>query len=224
MVFTFLRRGSRELSLFEKLANHLELSVEAAELVEKQFKRDTDRHEIESLAAQVIALEKRGDELSSEITKLLARSALPITMHGELERIVDLVDDILDELYFVSQEVARGRKRGLDSNEKVLNLYQDLAAMSSVAKLAIQKLKELVATAMRDIAKASELNIEIDALEDRVDEMRNYVLDKVYEYRLSLGTIELLHLIEIAKAIDRVVDTCKDVAHLVISVVNSSMV
>jgi len=218
-----LKGRGKEPDPFAKLAMHIALSIEAAELVEQALSHATDIHEVERLAAQVIALEKRGDELAAEITKLLAKSTLPLTMHGELERILDLVDDILDDLYFISQEVARGKRHGLLDNDKVRELYRDLASMSSVAKLAIQKLRELAYTAPRDLSKASELNIEIDAFEDRVDEMRNSVLNRVYEYREFLDPLSLYHVIEVARAIDRVVDTCKDVAHLIISVVSGAL-
>ncbi|NPA96423.1 MAG: DUF47 family protein [Crenarchaeota archaeon] len=223
MILPFKKGASRDADVFDKLANHLSLSIEAANLVEKELAPSVNPHEVERIAAQVIALEKRGDELASEITKLLARSTLPLTMHGELERILDLIDDILDELYFVSQELARGRKHGVSANPRVAELYRDLAAMSSVAKLAIQKLRDLIATAMHDTRKAEELNIEIDAFEDRVDEMRNSVLNRVYESRHDFDAIALFHIIEVARAIDRIVDTCKDVAHMILSIVSGAL-
>ena len=223
MILPFKRSTPRDLDVFAKMASHLALSIEAANLVEKELAQAVDRHEVERIATQVVALEKRGDELASEIKQVLARSTLPLTMHGELERILDLIDDILDDLYFISQEVARGRKYGISDNPRVRELYQDLAAMSSVAKLAIQKLRDLISTALRDMRKASELNIEIDVFEDRVDEMRNTVLNKVYENRDHFDPITLFHIIEVARAIDRVVDTCKDVAHMIISIVSGAL-
>jgi len=224
MVFRGIKKLiARGGNVFEKLAAHLELSVKAAELVEQELDVSKDLREVEELTTQVIALEKRGDELASEITNLLTRSTLPLTMHSEFERLLDIVDDILDELYFIASEISRGRRCNLHSNDKVRELYRELAAMGSIARLAIQKLHDLTELAFKDVERASALSIEIDAYEDRVDEMRNSIISKIYEYRSDLDTITLFHLIEITRAIDRVVDACKDVAHIVLSIVTSMM-
>jgi len=223
LVLPFRRRGSRiaERDIFAKLATHIELSAKAATIVSNELRSGISRHEVESLAAEVAALEKRGDELAAEITKDLGKSTIPLTMHGEIERLLDLVDDILDDLYFISQEVARGRRNGLDANPIVEKLYQDLAAMSSVARVAIERLRELIMIVGKDFRRARELNVEIDFYEDRIDEMRNEVLNKVYSSRHDLDPLAMYHIIEIARAIDRVVDTCKDASHIILSALSS---
>ncbi len=222
MIFRSLKKlANKGVDVFEKLASHLELSVKAAELVEQELDVARELNEVESLTAQVIALEKRGDELAAEITSLLTRSALPLTMHSEFGRLLDMVDDVLDELYFIASEISRGRRCGLHHNNRVKEVYRELAAMSSIARLAVQKLHELTKLAFKDVDKAGALSVEIDAYEDRVDEMRNSIMNRIYECRNELDTISLFHLIEITRAIDRVVDTCKDVAHTVLSIVTS---
>ncbi len=207
--------------IFDMLAQHLELSIHAADIVVKEFAPNVDRFSVVRMAAEVMALEKRGDDVAAELTRVIGASSLPITMYGDLERLLDIVDDVLDDLYFMSQEIARARRLGLDANDVVKEVYQDLAAMSSVAKLAIERLRDLMKVAYIDSKKVVDLNREIDTLEDKVDEMRNSVLDKIYGNRDSLDHLSTYHLIELTRAIDRLVDACKDAAHLVVSMIRS---
>lgn len=213
-------RKSRD--LFELLAQHIELGTRASEKVIAELTIEGEKHLIEGLAAEVDALEKHGDELVAEMVRVLSQSSLPLTMYGDMHKLIDIVDDILDELYFIAQEVNRGRRANLDSNAVVVEIYRDLASMMSVAKLAIERLRELLQAAVDDVDKAKVLSREIDRLEDRVDELRNSVIDKIYSLREKLDPLALYHLIELTKAIDRVVDSCKDSSHLAISIITTA--
>ena len=220
-MFFIRKRYGKNRNVFELISKHLELSEKAAEKVMNEFVIKHERHSIESIATEVDILEKHGDELIAEIVKTISQSAIPITMYGDFSIFTDIIDDILDELYFIAQEVNRGRKAGLDTNPIVLEIYSDLASMTSVAKMAITKLKELVIISLKDIKKAENLSHEVDMLEDRVDELRNTVIDKIYSPRKKLDPLALYHLIELAKAIDRFVDACKDASHVLMSIVTA---
>lgn len=219
MGYVVFRRFRKSRDVFELLVQHIELGVRACEKVIEELMSRDERHRIESLAAEVDALEKHGDELAAEVTRILVHSSIPLTMYGDMHKLIDMIDNILDELYFIAQEINRGRRANLDSNTIVVEIYQDLASMMAVAKLAVDKLRELMSIAMEDVEKAKALGREVDRLEDRVDELRNGIIDKIYSLREKLDSLAIYHLIELTKAIDRVVDSCKDSAHLALSIV-----
>jgi len=216
------KRKVVEQKIFEMLAEHLRLSVRATDIVVRELTLEKERrYEVESLASEVMALEKRGDEIVSDVVREISHGAVPPMLYGDMHVLTDLVDDILDELYFIAMEVSRGRKTGLDVNPVVNEVYEDLASMLSVARLAIERLVELFTSALKDRDRAQKIDRDVDVFEDRVDELRNVVMDKIYANKSQLDHLSFYHLVELVKAIDRVVDACEDASHLALSVISS---
>jgi len=210
---------SRESELFEMLKKHIELSIKACELVTQELTTTKEKSKVDVWASQVVALEKEGDRLVSIISSKLMKGAIAITIAGSATVLTDKMDDILDELYYIAMEVKRGRKCNLDSSAQVLEIYNEVAKMIMLGKVALEKLRDLVSIALLDYVKAKELDNEIDIYEDQVDEMKSYTLDKLYRISNSISPIAVLHLIELIRAADGLVDACEDSAHLILDIV-----
>ena len=217
----FTRPSKRLKGLFDILVEHTELSIRACDYILRELTGSSERHVIDALAAGVDALERHGDELTSRANSMLSKSTLPVTVYGDMHILIDLVDDVLDELYFIAQEVGRGKKAGLASLSVVWAIYQELASMVSIARLAVERLRETLKASLEDLEKARYLSFEIYSLEDRIDEFKNKVIEAVYSSRGSLDALALYHLVELAKAVDRVVDICKESSHVLLSVMTS---
>jgi len=212
---------SRESELFEMLKKHIELSIKACELVTQELTTTKEKSKVDVWASQVVALEKEGDRLVSIISSKLMKGAIAITIAGSATVLTDKMDDILDELYYIAMEVKRGRKCNLDSSAQVLEIYNEVAKMIMLGKVALEKLRDLVSIALSDYVKAKELDNEIDIYEDQVDEMKSYTLDKLYRISNSISPIAVLHLIELIRAADGLVDACEDSAHLILDIVTA---
>lgn len=212
---------SRESELFEMLKKHIELSIKACELVTQELTTTKEKSKVDVWASQVVALEKEGDRLVSIISSKLMKGAIAITIAGSATVLTDKMDDILDELYYIAMEVKRGRKCNLDSSAQVLEIYNEVAKMIMLGKVALEKLRDLVSIALLDYVKAKELDNEIDIYEDQVDEMKSYTLDKLYRISNSISPIAVLHLIELIRAADGLVDACEDSAHLILDIVTA---
>ena len=213
---------SRELELFEMLKKHIELSIKACELVVHELTASIDeKQKIDVWASQVVALEKEGDRLVSIISSKLMKGAIAITIAGSASVLTDKMDDILDELYYIAMEVKRGRSCNLDNSAHVLDIYSDVAKMIMIGKVALERLRDLVSIALSDYVKAKELDSEVDIYEDQVDEMKSYTLDKLYRVSESISSIAVIHLIELIRAADGLLDACEDSAHLILDIVSA---
>ena len=75
--------------------------------------------------------------------------------------------------------------------------------------------------ALHDISKVHQLDSLINIYEDRVDEMKNNALNKVYRLGDRINAIMFYHLTELIRTADNIIDTCKDTSHAILNIVSS---
>ncbi|MEM4970568.1 MAG: DUF47 family protein [Sulfolobales archaeon] len=209
-----------EIEIMENLRKHLDLSLKAIDIVYNLITNCRDYGEAALKANEVLLMEREADNLTEETFTKILKGSVPPALVSELQYLVDKTDDIMDRIYFIGMELARAYKNRLVSNEELKSIYTDIGLMISLAKSGVQKLQELYITAFRNKENTMRLRAEIDVIEDRIDEVKNQALDKIYESK-SLGPIEIFHAIELIRVVDDIADATEDAAHAVVRLESS---
>jgi len=216
--------SSGEEEVFRELVKHIELSINALSNVEVvlDLRSANDKSiVINDLIRGIDTYEKMGDNIILELSRNLARGAVPVALTASLELLMDKIDDILDLIYYMGMELGRGYKAGFTASEVIKDIYLDVLNMVKVISKGLETLKELFSIALYDISKVHQLNSLVDVYEDRVDEMKNNTLNKVYTLGDRLNAIMFYHLTELIRTADNIIDTCKDASHAVLNIISS---
>jgi len=209
-----------EIEIVENLKRHLDISLRAIDMVYSLVTECRDFGEAVHKANEVLLMEREADNLAEETFTVILKGSVPPAIVSELQYLVDKTDDIMDRIYFIGMELARAYKNGLASSGELRSIYTDIGLMLSLAKSGVQKLKELYMTAFRDRENTMRLRAEIDIIEDRIDEVKNQALNKIYESR-GLRPIEIFHAIELIRVVDDIADATEDAAHAVVRLESS---
>lgn len=212
---------SGEEKLFEKLVSHMDLSVKSMYIVTELMKGGLTLNQVESMVIDVITNEKAGDKITAELINLVSKGAVPLALLGDIEFLIDKIDDILDLIYFIATEYGRAFRVGLHKKRHINDIYNDLLKTSMIALKALESLQEELSIALKDFSKLQRLNDRIDIYEDKVDEQKSRMLDKLYSFGDEIDAITFNHLVEMIRSLDTIVDSCEDASHLVIRVVSS---
>ena len=209
--------------LFSKLAEHVGLSRKSMNVVIEMLKGEVDDYKLNTLVIEVVTNEKSGDKIAMELTTMVSRGAIPLALLGDIEALIDRVDDILDLIYFMASEYERARKVGISKSKAVRSIYPELLKTSLLAAKALEALQEEFKVALNDFDKLQKLDDKIDVYEDRVDDFKSGMLDKVYSLGKEIDAITFNHLIEMIRSMDTIVDACEDASHMLLRVVSSMM-
>jgi len=219
-IFERIVSRSPEVEIMESLKKNLDLSLRAIDIVYSLIAECRDYGEAAVKANEVLLMEREADNLTEEIFSKILKGSVPPAIVSELQYLVDKTDDIIDKVYFIAMELARAYKNGLVSNGELRSIYADIGLMLSLAKSGVQKLRELYLAAFRDKENTMRLRAEIDIIEDRIDEVKNQALNKIYESR-GLRPIEIFHTIELIRVVDDIADATEDAAHAVVRLESS---
>jgi len=215
----FLMSGEER--LFEGLSRHVDLSIKSLAVIEELLKGGVSGHRVSSLIVDVITFEKQGDKIATSLTDMVTQGAIPVALLGDMEFLIDRVDDILDLAYFVAMEYGRAFRAGISGSDQVKVLYKEILKMVAVALKALETLKQEFTVALKDFNKLQELDDIIDVYEDRVDDMKNSALDMLYGLGKDVDAITFNHLSEMIRSLDTIVDACEDASHLLIRIISS---
>jgi len=160
-------------------------------------------------------LEKDADGIAEEALKRLAKGSLTITLVPDLHYIINKTDDVEDHLYFIAMELLRGSRSGIRENPYITDVYKDLGRTLMLTRSGLERLQKMFEKGFRDVETLSRLEKEIDIIEDRVDDEKNHILDKIYSQHKMMSPLEFTHLIELVRAIDDIADASEDISHTI---------
>ncbi len=204
---------SGESQLISMLREHVESSIKASKIIIDILSGCCSSiADIEKMANEVMLLEKKADSIADKINSIITRGSVAPAIISDLQYIVDKTDDVLDGLYFMGMELSRAYRLGINKNKIIEEIYRDITKMISLAQLGIEKLLELYRSVFTDYKKATAIVKDIDTIEDRIDEDKNMVLDKIYSHHKELDAIEMFHLIELVRVVDSIADATEDAA------------
>ncbi|NPA23927.1 MAG: DUF47 family protein [Crenarchaeota archaeon] len=201
-------RGQEKI-IFDKFREHLALSMRAIEILTAPECRLGNQ-----CLKKIAELEKRGDEISREISQLLSRGAVTAHALNIIEIMANKIDDVLDEIYVLSKEFER-LVRYSRNKEIVTRVHMYITEAGKRASQAIKSLQEIYNTVINgSIGDSRSRMIEIERIEEEVDEMKERMLDNIYSYADNMSLVEFHSAVSITYMMDTVVDKLRDLAEL----------
>ncbi len=200
----------KENELFEKITQHLDLSIQALRtLITPECKISS-----EDCIKKVAEYEKKGDELSREIFELLSRGAVTIHILNIAELLVHALDDVLDEIHILSREFDRLRRHS--RNIKLIeSIFEYITNCCNKALKGLNNLKTIFENILSEDVSSTRVTIgTIEKLEEEVDELKNSMIENIYSEAPNLSTVEFYSAISIIFMVDTILDKIKDVAEL----------
>ena len=220
-VFEKISPKAPEKEIFDTLVKHIDLSLRALDIAYSMATECCrDLGEVVERANEVLLMEKEADNIAEDLFSKILRGSVPPAIVSELQYLVDKTDDIMDHIYFVGMEISRAYRNNLMHSQSLKRIYTDIGFMMSLTRSGLKKLQELYMAAFKDRSSTARLRAEIDVIEDRIDEVKNQILDKIYESG-DLKPIEMFHSIQLIRAVDDIADATEDAAHAVIRLESS---
>jgi len=197
-----MRLGRRkEVNYFAILSSMAECSLKAAAQLDDILKNYTD---VTAKANAVHDTEHEGDELLHGLTRELNRAFITPIDREDLLVIGNGIDSITDAI----EDVAN-----LFDIFSIKAVEQEVLAMSDLVMSACKALADAVKEfeTFRSSKKLSELIIEVNRIEEKGDKLYRSTLKALY----SSNRLEVLDIVkwkEIYDNMERILDTCEDVA------------
>lgn len=200
---------------FNELSGMIELGRKANSIMIEMLSSDV------SLTAHnedIRSLEKQADQLSLKIRSGITGGAVNPNVLDNLLECVDLADSIVDDYFWVSREIHRISKvsfnNGISAHpagiDALLIKFLDLAEKAMVVMLEMLRASSLV--------KITELRDDIELLEEEGDNIKDQGFDMLYASAQDMHYLQFAHLSEMLHKFDDILDSCEDMADLLVSI------
>lgn len=221
--FGFLRRlmtlGERQ--ALQEFLPYIDYASEASNLLISML--GADKEQLEEINEKIRTAEKKADDLTIAIAGDVTQGAINATLLGHLLALTETFDDLLDRSLYISREVKRVeqiRDTFEAASEKTISeCYGEFAGMLKANLDALELLRSILmaskTASMRKIRK------EIEELEERVDDMKDSIMDTVYSHWNEINYLVFNHLVSLTHKIDDMLDDCEDISDLVMTIVSS---
>jgi len=171
-----------------------------------------------ALNEDIRLLEKQADQLSFAIRSGITGGAVNPNVLDNLLECVDLADSIVDDYFWVSRELLRISKvtfsNGLSAQtaemETLLIKFLDLAEKGMMILLEMLRASNL--------GKITELRNDIELLEEEGDNIKDHGFDMLYASAQDMHYLQFAHLSEMLQKFDDILDSCEDMADLLVSI------
>jgi hypothetical protein len=212
-----------EQRMFVELRTVAELAISANTIVKSMISVHHDPELLRDQVQQMRILEKQGDEKAFQLRENILNGAISPNVLDNLLECVELTDSIVDNYYWVTREINRIQATELGtSNGLALSGSQFEPIFSKLlehAGSALSALVELLATT--DTNMTQKLRRKIEDIEENADNIKDEGFDKLYANAQSMSYLQFFHYSELLHKFDNIVDTCEDLADLVLSIISS---
>lgn len=201
-----------------QLKAHVDYSLQALGQIQQVISKDelTDDY-LDEVVRKIAAIEREGDEIIRRLDDNISKGALVPSVMGNAELLLDRIDNILDNIYYISKEIRRGYRVWRNENIKKI-IVGRFREMLDLDKTTIEYIS-LILNKSRDLEFCSRYARMVGTLEEEVDEVKEYILDEVY--KLDLTAVEFNHIISLIYSADRIADNAQDAVQLLLSIVSA---
>lgn len=204
--------------IVEGLKAHIGYSHQSIEFLE-QILKETELNEVylDEIVRKIAAIEREGDEIIRKLDDNITKGALVPSVMGSAELLLDRIDNILDNIYYISKEIKRGYRVWKNDNIRKI-IIGKFKEMLDLDKTIIEYIG-LILDRSRDLEFCSRYARIVSTLEEEVDEIKEYILDEVYQ--LALSAVEFNHIISLIYSADKIADNAQDAVQLLISIIST---
>ncbi|HLH86569.1 MAG TPA: DUF47 family protein [Thermoplasmataceae archaeon] len=213
----FLRRilVVGEKGVLTQMSQYVPLAKDAAtKIMEMLTAEDAARNKLND---EIRALERKADDLSVSMKDQITSGAISSTLMDNLVKLVEKFDDLLDGSYYISREIKRIKRNNHKFDDFTLDVlrngYSSSAQILKISLDALDHVKAIVeCTEFKEMKRERE---QIEALEERVDDIKDNLLDYLYNNSDSIPYIVFIHLTGLVHRLDDLLDDCEDISDLI---------
>ncbi len=184
---------------------------------------DGSRGNIEKANSEIRMLEKKADELTMTLKHEITNGAISSTLMNSLFTLVENCDTLLDLSYFAIREMRRMMVPVQEFKEAeksfIFKEYGKFTRMLDINEDALKSLKNMLLSENSEQMRLYRKQIE--EKEEKVDELKDEVIDELYRNSSTIGYLTFSHLTDMVHKIDDLLDDCEDIADTVLTIITS---
>ena len=159
----------------------------------------------------IAELEKEGDALAIKLTQSITRGAIAPGLTEHFFTLIQRIDDILDTSHFLARDISRVSTHATAFGSSFcVQVYQKAAELHALCLEGTLKLKELIEGIDEGFDASIERTRELEEIEERVDDMKEEILDGMYEGVELIDWWVFEHLVGLIRRLDDISDLCED--------------
>lgn len=204
-----------EKSVLQQMTKYVDMASTSATLLKEMF--STEDGKKEEINEKIKKIEKDADELSMSMRQQITGGAISSNLMDDLITLVETCDDLLDKSYYISREIKRVHENAHkfdDSSREVMR--KGYVVFSKMAEYTLEALKDVEnVLASRDTKLLADARARIEVIEEKVDDLKDNLIDELYNAADTLPYIIFIHLTELVHKLDDLLDDCEDISDLV---------
>lgn len=204
-----------EKSILQQLTRFTEMGIESATLLKDMLSIDDgEKAEINEKIKQI---EKDADDFSMSLKQQITGGAISSNLMDNLIMLVETCDDLLDKSYFLSREIKRLHENvhKFDSNARTV-LSQGYLVCRDILDSTVTALGDVrILLEAKDTRVMDEVRGKIEKTEEKVDDLKDNLIDGLYGVSDTLPYLIFIHLTELVHKLDDMLDDCEDISDLV---------
>ena len=213
MKIRFLVAGEK--GVFERLKGLADKAREETPLATRLFQeRLADR----TVLDQMKALEKESDELTFKLSEDNKNGAINPAVLRDLLHVVDLMDGIYDDYYFIAREVNRTVKSGVKL-PMLDSMTERFVKMVGLADRQLEAFGLLLESTSFEGAKF--FRGAIEKLEEEGVVLKDSSFDEMYRSRGLFDYFSFQHYTEVIRKLDHISDNVEDMSDLILAIANA---
>ena len=198
----FIPKEKKFYAMFNQAAEN---TIEASAALEKLF-NSPSLEERRTIGLAIKAIEKKGDEFTSQIFDVLNESFITPFDREDINELTSTIDDVVDLIYSVSGKVEIYRCTQFSSFMKEMVALIHLGCLQ--IKVAVGGLDDF-----KNSHKVLKSCKELNKLESRIDEYYHMAISSLFENEKD--PIELIKQKEIIQNIEKIANKIEDVSDVV---------
>jgi uncharacterized protein Yka (UPF0111/DUF47 family) len=197
----------------------MKVANEANQILKHMIK-EPDLQNLTADNEKIAVLEKRADGFAFTVRRDVTDGAVNPTVLDNLLESIEVADSTVDDYHYLAREITRlARIEPKENRDRVASLDSRLLNMLALADGSISKVLELLAE--NDMGAVRRERHEIEAFEEKGDDIKDDAFDELYRLAPKLHYIKFIHYSEVVHKIDDILDACEDLADMVVTVITS---
>lgn len=204
-----------EKNQLQNMSKYMDLATDASSILKEMLVIDDGKKNV--LNGKIRDLERQGDDLTLSLKDQITSGAISSNLMDNLITLVETCDDLLDKSYFVSREVRRVHDNAHRFDDWTKDFmrrgYEICIRILDYNTSALSEVKKLLSA--NDFAEMAESRTKIQSYEEKVDDLKDNLIDELYNSSESIPYIVFIHLTELVHKLDDMLDDCEDIGDLV---------
>lgn len=204
-----------EKSILQQLTKFADMAQTAVGLLDEML--SIDDGEKEAINSRIKKIEKDADVLAMSVKQQITGGAISSNLMDNLMMLVETCDDLLDKSYFLSREIKRVHENThkFDDESKQI-LEQGYATCRSILNISVDSIENVrILLEAKDSTVMASAREKIERMEERVDDLKDNLIDELYRKSDTLPYLIFIHLTELVHKLDDMLDDCEDISNLV---------